>query len=127
MAMMVLVVASLGMASAMGISIMERTREIGIMRAIGATPAIIRRVFLVEGLVISILSIALGLLTAWPLSIRASRFFGSLLIDYPLPFKLSHTGLLITITVTLAFGWIASKIASYKAMRLSLSQALMYE
>ena len=38
LAMLVLVVSALGMASATGINIMERTREIGVLRAIGATP-----------------------------------------------------------------------------------------
>ncbi|MFA5902349.1 MAG: FtsX-like permease family protein [Desulfobacula sp.] len=127
MAVMVLVVASFGMASAMGINIMERTREIGIMRAIGATPAIIRRIFVIEGIVVSMSGVLLGLLAAWPLSIKASRFFGSLIIDYPLPFSMSHTGLLITIAATLASGWLASKIASREAMKLSCRQALAYE
>ena len=72
MALLVLVVGSLGMATAMGINIMERTREIGVLRAIGATPKMIYGLFVTEGMVISIVSMFSGLLIAWPLSVVAA-------------------------------------------------------
>ncbi len=127
MALLVLVVASLGMASAMGINIMERTREIGIMRAIGATPKTIYKLFIFEGLITSLGGIILGLLISLPLSTHASQFFGSLIIEYPLPFALSFLGISITIVVTLIFGWFASRIPSLSAIKLSCRQALSYE
>ena len=50
---LVLVISTLGMAAATGTNIMERTREIGVMRAIGATPEIIYGLFVGEGAVVS--------------------------------------------------------------------------
>jgi ABC-type antimicrobial peptide transport system permease subunit len=72
LSLLVLVVSALGMASTTGINIQERTREIGVLRAIGATPKMIFEIFVAEGMIISVASILLGLLLAWPLSMVAS-------------------------------------------------------
>jgi putative ABC transport system permease protein len=129
LAMLVLVVSALGMASATGINIMERTREIGVLRAIGATPKMIYGLFVAEGMVVSIVSILLGLLLAWPLSIAASVFFGNLMLGNggALRFAFSITGLVITLAVTLAFGWLASRVPARKAISVSTREALSYE
>ncbi len=127
MALLVLVVGSLGMATAMSINILERTREIGVLRAIGATPKIIYGLFVAEGMIISISSIVIGLIAAYPLSILASRFFGNLIMEYPFEFAFSYRGFLITLLITLVFGWLASRIPAIKAIKVSTREALAYE
>ncbi len=124
----VLLVSALGMSSAMGISIMERTREIGVLRAIGATPAKVFKLFETEGLLLSVASIVLGLLLSWPLSRMAAIFFGDLMLGgAELRFVVSEQGLLITLITTLLFGWIASRIPARNALRVTTHQALAYE
>ena len=125
----VLVVSALGMASATGINILERTREIGVLRAIGATPGMIFRLFVAEGMLASIASIALGLLLAWPLSKVAAEFFGTLMLgeDAILPYAFSVEGFVITLATTLVFGWLASRIPARRAIQVSTRDALAYE
>ena len=129
LALLVLVVSALGMASATGITIMERTREIGVLRAIGATPKMIYRLFVAEGMVTSIAGISAGMLLAWPLSVAASAFFGALILGagVPLRFAFSYEGFVITLAMTLAFGWLASRIPARKAIKMSTMEALSYE
>ncbi len=129
LSLLVLVVAALGMASATGINVMERTREIGVLRAIGATPKMIYALFVTEGMLVSSVSILAGLLLAWPLSIVASAFFGDLIlgIGTPLDYAFSNSGLVITVTVILIFGWLASRIPARKAIAVSTREALAYE
>jgi putative ABC transport system permease protein len=129
LALLVLVVSALGMASATGINIMERTREIGVLRAIGATPSKIYSLFVTEGMVVSVVSIVLGLLLAWPLSVVASSFFGYLILGggLALDFAFSTTGFAVTLIVTLAFGWLASRIPARKAVTVSTREAIAYE
>ncbi len=127
LAMLVLVVSAMGMVSATSINIMERTREIVVLRAIGATPKIIYNLFVTEGMMVSIVSIFIGLLLSWPLSIVAARFFGDLMLDAPLKFTLSHTGLVITLLATIIFGWLASRIPARRANNVSTREALSYE
>ncbi len=126
-ALLVLVVSAVGMASAMSINIMERTREIGVLRAIGATPRIIFNLFTAEGMIVSIVGICLGMLLSWPLSIIASKFFGDLMLEVALRYSFSKIGFVITLMVTLIFGWIASRIPAQRAISVSTREALTYE
>lgn len=129
LSLLVLVVGALGMASATGISVMERTREIGVLRAIGATPKMIYSLFVTEGMLVSSVGIIIGLLLAWPLSIAASTFFGDLILgaDTPLNFAFSQLGFVITVVLILSFGWLASRIPARKAITVSTRAALAYE
>ena len=126
---LVLVVSAIGMASATGINIMERTREIGVMRSIGATPRKIYSLFVMEGMITSILSILLGLLLSWPLSKLAAIFFGNLMLgkEAELQYAFSPLGFLITVTVTILFGWLASRIPAKSAVKVPTHKALSYE
>ncbi len=129
LALTVLVVSALGMASATGITIMERTREIGVLRAIGATPEMIYRLFVAEGIIVSSASILLGFLLSWPLSSAAAPFFGSLMLGGGalLRPEFSVNGFWITLAVTLAFGWSASRLPARGAINISTRAALAYE
>ncbi len=126
-ALLVLVVSAIGMASAMSINIMERTREIGVLRAIGATPRILYNLFVAEGLIVSVISIAFGLLLSWPLSIAASKFFGDLMLEVALHYSFSTSGFVITLIATMIFGWLASRIPAKGAIRVAAREALEYE
>ena len=126
---LVLIVSAIGMASATGINIMERTREIGVMRAIGATPKKIYALFVMEGMITSTLSILLGLLLSWPLSKLAAVFFGNLMLgkEAELQFAFSPSGFWTTLAVTFLFGWLASRIPAKSAIGLPTHKALLYE
>ena len=129
LSLLVLSVSSMGMGSAMGINIIERTREIGVLRAIGATPKMIIQLFVLEGFIISVPSIISGLLLALPMSSLAAGFFGELILgeDTPLDFAFSTPGFTITLIVTLLFGYIASRVPANKATEITVRQAIAYE
>ncbi len=91
-----LIVAAIGLVNTMTISLLERTNEIGIMRAIGAAPKDIRRIFLAESTMIGfmggIFGIVLGLIISellnWSFNILAASFGGAAtrLFSYPMWF-----------------------------------------
>ena len=126
---LVLLVSAVGMASATGINIGERTREIGVMRAIGATPKTIYSLFVNEGMIISVLSIVLGLTVSYPLSKLAAVFFGNLMLgeEAILDSVFSPLGFWVTIIVTFAFGWLASRVPAGSAVKITTREALAYE
>jgi putative ABC transport system permease protein len=128
LSLLVLLVSTMGMGSAMAIGIQERTREIGIMRAIGATPGMVFRRFVGEGMLLGGVSIVMGLVVAWPLGAAASAAFGRLMLgeDAKLRFAFSPTGLVIVVVVTLAFAWIASRAPARRAMRIPTCDALAH-
>lgn len=128
LSLLVLVVSALGMAAATSISIQERTREIGVLRVIGATPAMIFQLFVAEGMLTCMASMALGLLLAWPLSGLAAVFFGQLMLGEgaALRYALSPTGLGVALLTTLVFGWLASRVPAHRAIQVSTREALAY-
>ena len=54
--------------------VMEKTRDIAVMMSFGVTPAQVRRVFLLQGLMISVLGTALGLILGYTLSLAGSHY-----------------------------------------------------
>ncbi|MFV8752313.1 ABC transporter permease [Nannocystaceae bacterium ST9] len=129
LAFLVLSVSALGMASAMSISVMERTREIGVMRAIGATPARVVRIFVGEGMAASMAGLVLGLALSWPLSRVAAKLFGTLMLGEGgvLRFAFSPVGFAITLVTSIGFAYLASRLPASVAGRLSVREALAYE
>lgn len=128
LSLLVLMVSAMGMASALAISVQERTREIGIMRAIGATPAMVSRRLLIEGLQLGGASLVLGLIAAWPLGDAAAAAFGRLMLgeNARLQFAFSPTGLLTVVVVTLIFAWAASRTPAKRALSIPTRDALAY-
>lgn len=126
---LVLIVSAIGMASATGINIGERTREIGVMRAIGATPRMIYSIFVSEGMIISFVSILLGIIISYPLSQVAAVFFGNLMLgeEAVLQYAFNPLGFAVTLGVTISFGWLASRIPARNAVKTSTREALDYE
>lgn len=125
---LVLVVSALGMASAMAIGIQERTREIGVLRAVGAAPRAIFRLFVAEGMIVTGASVALGLLLAFPLSMVASVFFGRLMLGEgaTLRYAFSGEGLAVVLAVSLVFGWMASGFPARRAVAVPTRVALSH-
>ncbi len=73
-----LLVAALGIANTMLMSVLERTREIGIMKAIGASNGQLQFIFLVEGALIGVLGGFAGLLLAWGTSFPGDAWVRSM-------------------------------------------------
>ena len=73
-----LLVAATGIANTMLMSVLERTREIGIMKAVGASPSQLVAVFLLEGALIGIVGGALGMLAAWAASFPGDAWVQSM-------------------------------------------------
>ncbi len=83
------VVGVLGLVAAMGVSVVERTRELAVMKTLGATPARLARMLLSEGLSIAGLGYVAGWALSVPLTILVDRIVGNLGFLAPLPFVLS--------------------------------------
>lgn len=73
-----LAVAALGIANTMLMSVLERTREIGIMKAVGAAGGQLQFIFLVEGALIGLVGGAMGLLLAWGASFPGDAWVRSM-------------------------------------------------
>ncbi len=127
MAVLLAVVGALGLMGTMSINVLERTREIGVMRAIGASSNAIGKVFIVEALLIGLLSWAISLLLALPVSAALSYQVGMLFMQTPLQFSFSISGLMIWLVLSVILSVLASILPAWNATRLSVRDVLSYE
>ncbi len=126
-----LTVASLGIVNTMVMSILERTREIGIMKAIGGSDADVRMIFLVEAAAIGLAGGISGILLGWGAS-RAINYGANLYIQsqggtpanlFSLPWWLILGGIAFAIAVSL----IAGSYPASRAAKLDPIQALRHD
>lgn len=120
------VVGVLGLASSMGTSVTERTREFGVMRAIGAKSRVILRNIISEGVFIGLMSWVISLPLSLPLSYGIGYLIGMMSFRSPLPLMISPVGLAIWITLILVGSIAASAYPAQQASRLTVRETLAY-
>jgi len=124
--MLVLAVPSLlALMNTLGINVLERTRELGMLRAVGATRRQVRRVIVAESLLLSAAGAAFGLLGGvWLGYAIVSALSASV---WPLPYFFPYTGILVAVAAALFIGVVAALIPARQAARLNVVTALHYE
>jgi len=127
MAVVLAVVGGLGLMGTMSINVLERVREIGVMRAIGASDWEILRMVIIEGMIIGMFSWGLGAVMAFPLSKLLSDQIGILLFQNPLSYAYSFNGLLIWLTLAVILAGIASFMPARGASKVTVREVLAYE
>jgi putative ABC transport system permease protein len=127
MAVLIAVVGGLGLMGTMSMNVIERTREIGVMRAVGANNGAILKVVLVEGLFIGLISWAIGVIIALPVGKLMSDGVGLAFMDAPLSYTFSAPGALLWLSLVLVLSGLASFLPSWNASRLTIREVLAYE
>jgi putative ABC transport system permease protein len=116
----------LGLMSAMGTNVAERTREFGVMRAVGATSGMVRYTVIAEGLFIGIMGGAAGIVLALPLSMALGRYLGKLSFGLPLPPAVSASAIAIWLVLVVVGAILASVFPARRAARLTIRETLSY-
>lgn len=127
LAMLIALVGSIGLTGTMSMNIMERTREIGIMRAIGASDRELTKMVLIEGVIIGWISWIIGALLSFPISILMSNSVTMALFGAPASLDFSITGFLIWFGVVTLLSVFSSITPARNATRLTIREVLAYE
>jgi len=127
MAVLIATVGGLGLMGTMGMNVLERTREIGVMRAIGAENGAIFQLVVVEGMLIGLISWALSIIVAIPITQMLDNRLGNSLLTVPLTYTLSAGGIAIWLGVVLVLAAVASTLPARNAVRLTVRDVLAYE
>lgn len=115
-----LLVGGIGVMNTMLVSVTERTREIGLKKALGAKRKVILQQFLTEAIVLSGIGGLIGIIVGLLISLIALR-----LLEYPM--TISLLSILISVSFSMLIGTIFGYLPAYKASKLKPIEALRYE
>jgi putative ABC transport system permease protein len=126
MAFVMAVVGALGLMSSMSTSVIERTREFGVMRAIGAKSRAILGNVISEGLFIGLMSWAIAIVLSLPLSLIVDALIGNLAFRSPLPLILSPVAVFAWLMIIVVGSIGASAYPARQASQLTVRETLAY-
>jgi putative ABC transport system permease protein len=127
MAVVIALVGGVGLSGVISLSVLERRREIGVMRAIGASSWQVVRLFVGEGILLGLIS----WLIAWPLSIPAAYGLStqglSLALNQQLSYNFSPFGALVWLIIITLLAVVASMLPARGAALVSVRESLAYQ
>lgn len=126
MTVLMAIVGSMGLSGTLSINVIERRREIGVMRAVGASSRDVGFVFTGEGLILGLTSWALAV----PIGLSVGPIFVTSLgkvIDFPALYYLTLDGVWIWLAIVVVLSVLASWVPARRATRISVNESLAYE
>jgi len=127
MALLIAVIGSIGLTGTMSLNVLERTREIGIMRSIGATGRAVTNLVMVEGVLIGMMSWLLGAIFSVPIGVLMSNAINLSLFGAPADFNVSIEGMALWLGLVVVLSVLASVGPARNATRLTIREVLSYE
>jgi putative ABC transport system permease protein len=126
MAVIVALVGGVALSGVLQISVLERRREIGVLRAIGATPGIVRALFVAEGLMLGWISWLVALALSYPAGLALAQPLADT-IGISIVYQYSWFGVALWLVLASIIGVIASLAPAQGAIGASVQESLSYE
>jgi putative ABC transport system permease protein len=127
MAVLTAIVGSMGLTGTMGMNVLERTREIGVMRAIGADDRAVMRTVIAEGVVIGLISFTLAVVLSVPFTYLLSTIVSLAIFETPIDVIFTWSGYAIWLGLVLILSALGSILPARNAARLTIREVLAYE
>lgn len=127
MAILTAVVGAMGLTGTMGMNVLERTREIGITRAIGADDRAVMRTVISEGFVIGAISFVLAIILSIPFTYLLSTIVSLAVFETPIDVVFTYMGYVIWFGLVVVLSVVASILPARNAARLTIREVLAYE
>lgn len=128
MAVLIAVVGGIGLTGMMSMNVLEHTREIGVLRAVGASNISVMRIVVIEGMIIGLSSWILSLVFFFPLTVALNYGVGQALFNQAIGiFTVDWRGIVYWIAGSLTVALLASLLPALRAMRLTIRDVLAYE
>ncbi len=127
MVLLLALVGGLGLMGTMSLNVIERSREIGVIRAFGGSNRSVFRVVVLEGVVIGAASWIFSLLLALPLTWLFCDLVGRSFMSMALTYRYSAAGALLWLALVVALAAISSALPAANAVRLTVREVLSYE
>lgn len=126
MSALIAAVGAIGLAGTLSINVLERRREIGVMRAIGASSPTIAGLFIGEGLILGLIAWVVAI----PLSIPVGQLFATVIgqvIQFSVIYQFSWDGAVTWLIIIVGLSILGSAVPAIRATRVSVRESLAYE
>jgi putative ABC transport system permease protein len=127
MALLTALVGSIGLAGTMSMNVLERTREIGVLRAIGAVDLEIIKSVVIEGVMIGLITWVLAVAASLPVSYALLQIIGRAMMGSSIELSITAQGMIIWLGVVVVLAVVASILPARNAARLTIREVLAYE
>jgi putative ABC transport system permease protein len=127
MAGLLAIVGALSLTGTMGMNVLERTREIGVLRAVGAANPAVRKVVVVEGIVVGLMSWVFATLFSAPVGRLLAGAVVESVLKAQANFQYSVVGVIVWLAIVVVIGILSSLGPAQNAVRLSVREVLDYE
>ena len=118
-----IVIAIIGIVNTLSLSVIERTREIGLLRAVGLSRRRLRRMVTLESVTISVMGAVLGLVLGLVIGVLLQRSLADDLQVLAIPF----VSLVVFLVIAVVFGVLAAIVPAVRASRMRVLQAIATE
>jgi putative ABC transport system permease protein len=126
MSILIAAVGAIGLAGTLSINVLERRREIGVMRAIGASSFTIAGIFIGEGLLLGLIAWVIAIPLSVPVGQAFSKVIGQV-ISFDIIFQFSWNGALTWLVIIVVLSVLGSLLPAIRATRVSVRESLAYE
>lgn len=120
------IVGAIALSGVLSLSVLERTREIGVMRAIGATSRIIATLFIGEGLTLGLLSWVIAMPLSIPAGYLLTKMLG-IMVENEILYNYTPTGAIYWLVIVTILSMAASWLPARSATRISVRESLAYQ
>jgi putative ABC transport system permease protein len=120
------VVGLIGLGSTMSTNVIERTREFGVMSAIGTPASTVRRIVVAEGVFMAASSCVVAVVLSLVLTAVMDAGLGNMFISTPVPFRFSEIALLVWAVAIILGAVLAALTPAFRASRLTVREAFAY-
>jgi len=127
MAILTAFVGSIGLMGTMSINVLERTREIGVMRTIGAVDMVVMQSVIIEGLVIGLITWVIAIGLSYPISSALLTIIGQAMAGASFTLVFTPLGVFVWLGVVVILSIVASVMPARNAARLTINEVLAYE
>ncbi len=121
------IVGGIGLSGTLSLNVLERTAEIGILRAIGAYDSVITRLVTFESLFIGLTSYVIGILASIPISIVLTNLVNLAIFKAQSEFVMTAKGIILWFFLLILLSLVASYFPARNATRLTIREVLAYE
>ena len=127
MAVLLAVVGGLGLAGTLWLGVLERTREVGVLRAIGAGNGTVMRLVVAEGVAVAGVAALISIPLAVPAGEALSQAVGELFLGGPVSYDFAGGGALLWLALALAVALVAGALPALRAARMRVRELVAYE